>query len=867
MEEFEESFVKLANIDHIFDPSERTSIFNTIDQLFSSSAFFMLVFQGFDQFQTDTGKVSMLKNIEYWINNNWEQINADGILDELRTFLFETLPPIQMSQSKRVCDAISMAQARFCQRILPQWGDFFTQTFFDDSHFPIAISFILAMCKMLSTPLYNERTEIITFRNALIEDGKSEFFQQLIFQGIGQSIPNAFLALGYFSICFDNTWISNEELFQAFGSGMENALTSTSTLEAINLLLQSNFEDDVKTSIITTLNIIDVIAAGSEDAAIVAKYAEIIYTLIQIFSLEDEIYGTLVDIAISFLPLSDMASIYGCLALTSALNKNVSDKSEPIITQCLIKLREINTNCSSYQPSELANYLIDLMKKALLLNIQDSWTGFQSFLGEYQEDMENQGTAITVLQFVYNLRLLMPNFKELTEDITEEIVGIFNDSFAGEQSEFDENRKYIAATYYLALLAPPYSLIPEASLPEILEQLFVAAFGFVGSECVPKDLTDFILAYPLKDFVRKYTKKLVIQPETILSLLQGDYNILTIMGTLTNAIDNENLQAKYELINQVVSNMAELINSDRGQQRIQFFNLSYFFLPFGRHIMEPSLCQTIVEFIHGIIPNFQYDDGIIGNYLAISWIFGDVGFALFNEIAEFARQPNALNGFCRSLLWFVKTGESTQCPFEYKQIVTQPEWQAEKFAFIFERVVQVYNDFINQNYNFKDTSAYCAMFSSFFRCMLTLHRYISNEQYQAFFEFTADYLSKMSCFPAFLSNVYEFFNTLAANKLMREGFDPLALLEPMHSFLFSPKFNVHMSNPQIPKYYPNLLTNLSKLHYQAFSECMKSILVQFQMSDEFSSEYLKQFEGNEASGQLANLLEQIIRRRTFALHQ
>ena len=866
MDEFEESLVKLGSINQIIDQNERNSVFNSIDQLFSSSAFFTITFQTFNELQTDTGKVSLLKNMEYWINYNWEQIIEEGHLDDLRTFLFETLPSIQSSQNQRVSDAISMTQARFCQRILPQWSDFFNQTFFDEAHFQIAISFILAMCKMLSMPLYNERPEIIEFRNALIQDGKSNFFQQFIFQGISQAIPNAFIALGYFSICFDNTWISNEELFQAFGSGMENPSTSSNTLEAINLILQSNFDDEVKVNIVTSLNLIEVIIAGSEDDNILGKYSEIIYSLIQIFPIEHEIYQTLVDIAINFLPKADYASLYACLALTSALNKNVSDKSDAIVSQCLLKLRTINEKCSTFFPSELAQYHIELIKKAIYMNIQDSWSGFQSFLATYQEDMENQGTSITVLQFIYNFRLLMPTFKELiVEDITEEILSIFSEIYAGEQSEFDEKKKYIASTYYQCLLTPPIYLIPEESQSEYLGELFLYTISFIRSECVPNDLSEFILASTLPSM---YIKKLSIPAETILQLLQGDPFILTIIGKLTNAINASQAQIKLELINQIVSNMAELINSDPAIQRTQFFNLSYFFSAFSLPIIDPELCQTIVEFIHGIITNpiMQYDDGVIGNYLAISWVFGDAGFALFNEIADAARQPNGVNGLCRSILYFIKYAGTTQCTCEYKQIVLQPEWQVEKFVFIFERVSQLYNDFIHYNYNFKNTKAYCSMFSSFFKCMTCLYANIDDEQYQAFFTFAADYLTRLSCLPEFLSNAYEFFNFLAANKKTRQGFDPIALLEPIHSFLFSPKFNIHMYTCPIPKFYPNLLTNLSKLHYQEFAEGMKGILVQFQMSDEFSSEFLKQFEGSETSITLAVLLEEIIRKRTFALH-
>ena len=159
------------------------------------------------------------------------------------------------------------------------------------------------------------------------------------------------------------------------------------------------------------------------------------------------------------------------------------------------------------------------------------------------------------------------------------------------------------------------------------------------------------------------------------------------------------------------------------------------------------------------------------------------------------------------------------------------------------------------------------MFASFFNCLKPIHTSLDDERYQALFGFIENYLTRFGSLPILLSHPYDFINYCAIQKQKREGFDPINLLEQIHSFVFSPKFNVHMYNSQLPKCYIPLLKNISN-PYPLFAEHMKAILVIFKMPDEFSDQFMHQFESgvNENMNELCNLFEKIIAKRTFALH-
>jgi hypothetical protein len=865
METFEEAIKKIHNIEKILDVTEKTETFNIVQQVFSST---MSLGFMFDNFLTTTASVqfALLKNADFWINNNWERIvEEEGLCEHLKDFLF-TILPAQTDIPEFIKEQIATFQARFFMKTFPApWETFFAETIFDGSSLNHEMLFIYGLCKMLSTPLYNEREITITFRDALNGIGVTGTLQEKIFAGIAALEPYAFAAIGFFSICFDNSWVGNGDLFGAFCNGMTNQSTLENTLEAINLILQSRFSDAEKVSVVQAFNLIEFITTETDNDAIRAKYSKIVYTLIQIFPDTDEVYGVLVSTALTYITANDDASKFACLALQSALPKNKADFASPFVENALIKLNAINHADTSMVPNKLSESLLFLIYSAIRENYEGAFEGFTQFVQSIEaQPLEDLPTGVTYLQFLSNFKKVFVVLSNQTTDPVSEYFDVFS-GLAGAQSEVAEETKAIFYNFYSCYLLPAVNIIPQASLPEVITELFGNVFQFITCG-IPDDLSKMILKDHFLPFVRKYAKYIAVEPPFILELAgTGDLNLLAISGYLTRAI--EDLSVRNELIAAVLQSQIELIQGSETGPRMPFFNATNFFISLASDIENPELCQAVGQLFNEINTTaaFQYDDGIVGNVLSVLPYLGDVGFELLGTIAPYAKNPNGINGLCRAIALFVhKSGSSN--PYKFKEITATQEWQVEMFAQVFELVKGIFEQFITQNYYYIDDNLYASMFVAFYLCASYVNKSLPDELFAELIGFTQHYLVQLSLFPQMINAPLWYLNRLFANNQKREAFDLTDLIPSIHSFIFPARFNVHLPKSQIPSEYQNLMMNMSKgTKYDVFSLKMKEMLNQFQMEDEFSNTYLQAFE--QSSGiSLTILLEKIIFKRAFSLH-
>ena len=862
MGEFEEAIDKINRIETITNPIEKSETYSFIQQIFSSTMCFEFMFQNFTSTSV-SGQIALLENTDFWINNNWDKITeTEGLCEQLKEFLFSQLPA-QTDISQTVKMYIASAQARFFMKTFPDpWGSFFEETFFDGNHLNLEMMFIFRLCKILATPLFNEREFTLSFRDGLVENGVSARLFESIFNGIAALDPYAFLAIGYFSVCFDNSWVGDQEKYAAFGNGMSNEATQANTLEAINLILQSNFNDETKVEIIQGLNIIEVIQSETESDILRCKYSEIVYTLLQIFPETEEIYQSLVETALAYLTTDNNSAYYACLALQSALPKNKDDFTSPIVLNALVKLNAFNHATPSLVPDNISSALLFLIQAGIRENPRGALDAFEQFTQSVEENpLEDFPTGVTYLQFLSNFRKISVNFPDPENYPIDEYVDSFS-GLAGEQEEVAEETKYIFYNYYDCLLNPLFKIIPQESQSEVLTEYFNATIQFIFCE-IPEDLSKKITSGPLCSFVSKYYKSIQVEPDTLVQLANtGNVDLLRIVGVLVNVSDPS---VKNDLISAVLEAVTAQIQGSETGPVTPFFNATSFFMSFS-DIAEPTVAQAIGELINEMMSNvaMQYNDGIIGNVLAILPSLNDIGFELFKNIYTYAKNPNSVNGLCRAIFVFVSKSKAG-IPYAYKEVCQTPEWHVEMFVHVFELVKGLYEQFVTGNYYYEDVDKYNGMFKMFFACAYLLSRSFPDELYAEFLGFMQQYMSQLSYFPQMINWPHDFLSQFYANGDKRE-FDLTELIQPIHSFLFSPRFNIHMVKSQIPINYKKLLTNMAKgSKYDVFSQRMKEIMNMFDMDEEFSNQYMRAFE-QSSTVSLTQLMEKIISKRANTLH-
>ncbi|EAY09993.1 hypothetical protein TVAG_128020 [Trichomonas vaginalis G3] len=858
MDDFNQCAERFFEINEQTQTIEKTAIFSTLNQVNSNFESIIVCIQNFNSFSSESAQIIILNNLSYWILHNWETfISNIEVINLIRDLLFNQNLINCSKQSTKLRECNTKAQIALSIRVYPEiWENLYNETIFSESTIPQALQFITEMSNTLANPSPILKDLFINYRNTLVQNKISELFQQFILNGIANSDPQAFIALGYYSIAFDNSWISDSNIFGQVGLGMSSPKTSSQTLECIRLMLMSNFTIEQKNQIIDSLNLCQVVISENSDPNIMTQYSKILYLLSIIYNPENEIYQTVIEASINhLLSVSDEDVIYSCQTLNSALTKKPEQFTALVCQFSLKKLYEFNKSNYYITPPVVARHLISLIEKCCQSQTDLSYQGYIEFTNEIQNaPTEDLALATTILQFVRRYRTFIQqrNATDETEPISDDFMHLYNPP----ENPIENSQLNLYSSYFDLILTHP----KEHSF------VFQASLNFIMSENCPLALTNFILKL-LKIFIYKKPKLTIEDAQIIEQLINsGNPDLIIISAKLLIYLGKDH-DDSLELC---LSSLISQINSSNDPRQATM-NVINFISSYRMIIKSNQILEIIQNFVAESLNHFTDDDYIIGNVSAILPFLGEQAVPILEVLLNEGGGFWWLCGVCRAVGSLTQLFKQMQATNKMKNyVLLNQDWQNQAFTNILTVATNLFEFVKSFDYHYSNIEDIEQCFDSFFWGVTQQSMLISNELFLAFIDFLSNFCVTFYDLNHVFDKIYYFVNSLVVDKTRKiEGFMPWQILPQLHSFLFNQDFDVNKNGTVISKEYFAMMHNMFGKYYQNTTKIVGEIFHPFQLDSNFVSEFIGDFEKElkYAVPSLHMHLETIILYKAFIIHE
>lgn len=866
-----ESVLSIAtSIPRILDIYHRNDLFLTLQDIYSNFISLDQSIQLFHTFTDTNAKEFIIDNLCFWISSKWDEIIADEeIFNRIRTFLFVECSPNLQNYPKTTQNLIGKAQSYFVIFSYPEiWPNFFKESFFDTQYLYQALNFIYNLCNIIFNCHFFRRELFLQFINNInINDITSMLFN-LISVGITNNFPYAFSCLGYFSILFNSEWLSSNVFIDALMNSLLNTNVQANVLECAKLLMMSNLPLEMKQKLYVEVFQVYTILPQLKLNDSIIQASSLIYQIVIINQSDQEQLNAIVEhLAIPFLQSIDENVVFNIVsALHSALHRDETTFLNPIMSTILNCLNQINHSKSYITPPKHVCAIMNLLEACFTINTTESATIFDEFLANnFSNALEDYSTDITVLQVVtiyrtVTLKLRTVNIYPKYNDLLISYNALANpETWQGELNEAQHSLLY---SYFSASLA-----IPDFTTTKIITGLFVSCITILLTIIESRSDSFFATARLLLSFTTKYKNLIVAEDDEhklLLTLLRTLDPILCRIAV--HLIESKEIMIanQSDLISLCIPQIEDLFAIEDDAVRTRgILSIIYFLVSRNNPIDRPDISAQIGEFLMRCIDSSDKNPKVVGTILGYLPKIGDVGFEIYQTLSETQLDFTSLKGCSIAMMQFYDAClKDVDNIFKMKPIVLSNEWINENFGHLTNCLItEIFPQFENNFHLIFDQEEVKESLSKYIDCGTKFVRLVQPDVAQAFIEFLQNITMKYDSISSVFSSICSFLQSTINHPI--EGFDPVTILVPVHSFLFSPGLGFNL----LPMTYKSMMAQFYKSNPEALQQTIMSILEPYNIEHYFAESYVNCFRSPEDYKRLPITIEYLlqIRSRLFII--
>lgn len=827
--ELEDNIILLDYPKEIMEDSRRNSMFQSLNQLFSSSLSIEQTISNFDNFKHTTSKELTLKNIAYWFVYNWNQLSQDeNLVTLIRDFLFTFCVTNLAKYPENIKELIGYAQAAATLRFFPQiWSNLFQETFFNTEQIDNALIFICGLCKLLMDSKMFNLSENLQFIANLFQSQTVEMFHNIIIAGIQAQKPQAYEALGYFSVAFSNQWVSDQQALELFMGGLGNQSTITKTLEGIYLLLQSPFSAEEKAQFLIMIDILSTLS-NLDNVEYIVPGSKLLKIAFDLLGEDESAFVSIFEIAMVFFPINNPTIAISTAPILKSVAEKIPEYVKAICDAGLQRLYLANQTDPLVLSPPYVMSIMRVIETALERDPQFEQTveSFSEFLQSINP--EEPAAATTLLQFIAMFR--NKTIKLKVEDMFSrysEIVEQYSFVTAAEtwQEGIEPAQNPLVVAYVSSILQLP----PKADNELLAQSLSTAINTLV---ILPEDCpARASILFLIQDYCNKFNKLTpeIISPDFIVSLIgMNNTRAATAAGNLFNRY---NAERKEELIQAVMPAVYQLI--ENSPRRNAFYNASFFFT--AGNVATDDVMQAALA----VFSEFPFDDQLIGRYIEVITPLGarclDVLGNLIN-MGGGVYYTSALANLASKLI---------SCK-DASSAVQNDLWKASIFARLLVSATEKLQQLIQYNYHTVDFDKYRTCIALVVGFAKEIYLSLPQELFDGLIQLLTTYMSLFSEFDDVSDKCIDMIFKMTRSP--RPEFDVSVLFPYLHSFLFG--------DEATPK--KKLITNMVAFSRQPwFEQACAASLAPFSLDEQLVQLYAHCFKSNENCKEIPAVLKNI----------